>query len=133
MIDHIEVISWDIQILQELLSTEMYTSLLLSTDPIIFLNEYNSCLFIEYKHTTGYLLIQRDPADLIYNSDLLDLIPCELDSTSTQFSDTNILTYEIDLYPDGKKIGFNLLYDKYFTIPYVTDTIQIFPVFQLPK
>ena len=30
---------------------------------------------------------------------------------------------EIELSPSGKKIGFNLLYDKYFTITYVIDTI----------
>ena len=50
------------------------------------------------------------------------MIPCELDLTSTPFCDTKILTYEIELPPTEKKIGFNLLDDEYFTIPYVTDT-----------
>ena len=39
-----------------------------------------------------------------------------------------ILTYEIYLPPSGNKIGFNLLHDEYFTIPYVTDTIPNSPV-----
>ena len=36
MIDHIKVISWDIQLLQELISTEIQIKNLLSTDPIMF-------------------------------------------------------------------------------------------------
>ena len=61
------------------------------------------------------------------------MIPCELDLSSNPFPDTNILTYEIDLPLSGKKIGFNLLDDEYFTIPYVTDTIPNSPsVYQLP-
>ena len=51
------------------------------------------------------------------------MIPCELDLTSTPLCDTTILTYEIVLPPSEKKIGFNLLGDEYFTIPYVTDKI----------
>ena len=51
------------------------------------------------------------------------MIPCKLDLTSNPFSNTTILTYEIKLPPSGKKIGFDLLDDEYFTIPYVTDTI----------
>ena len=30
---------------------------------------------------------------------------------------------KIDLPPSGSKIGFNLLDNEYFTIPYITDTI----------
>ena len=44
-------------------------------------------------------------------------------STSTPFSDETIITYDIELPPSGKKIGFNLLGDEDFTIPYITDTI----------
>ena len=51
------------------------------------------------------------------------MIPCELDLTSTTFHYTTTLTYEIDLPPSGIKVGFNLLDDEYFTIPYITDTI----------
>ena len=60
---------------------------------------------------------------MIHNSYLLNLIPCKLDITSTTFIDTKKFTNEIELPHSGKKIGFNLLDDKYFTIPYVTDTI----------
>ena len=61
------------------------------------------------------------------------MIPCELDLKSTPFSSTKILTYEIELPPAGKKIGFNLLDNAYFTITYVTDTIPNSPAgHQLP-
>ena len=56
-----------------------------------------------------------------------NLIPCELDTESTTFRDTIILTYEIELPSSGKKVGFNLLDDEDFTIPYVTDTIPNSP------
>ena len=56
------------------------------------------------------------------------MIPCELYLTSTTFCDTTILAYEIELPPSGKKVGFNLLDDEYFTIPYFTDTIPNSPV-----
>ena len=46
-----------------------------------------------------------------------------MDVTSNPFSNTTIVTYEIELPSFGKQIGFNLLDDKDFTIPYVTDTI----------
>ena len=55
------------------------------------------------------------------------MILCELDLTSTPFCDTKIITYEIELPPSGNKIGFNLLDDEYFTIPFVTKTIPNSP------
>ena len=54
---------------------------------------------------------------IFINSDLLNLIPCELDIKSTPFSDTTIITYKIELPPSGKEFGFNLLGDEDFTIP----------------
>ena len=76
-------------------------------------DEYNYRLSIEDKHT--------------HESDLLNLIPCELDIISTPFIDTKIITYEIELPPSGNKVGFNLLYHEYFTITYITDTIPNSP------
>ena len=62
------------------------------------------------------------------------MIPCEIDITSDPFSDTIIIAYDIELSPSGKKFGFNLMDDKYFTIPYITDIIQKFPAgHQLPS
>ena len=62
------------------------------------------------------------------------MIPCELDLTSTKFSDTTIITYEIELTPSGKKVGFNLPGDEEFTIAYITDTILNSPdAHQLPS
>ena len=55
------------------------------------------------------------------------MIPCEIDLTSTPFSDTTIITYGIELASSGKKIGFNLLDDEDFTIQYITDEIPDSP------
>ena len=59
----------------------------------IWFNEFNSCLSIEYNHTTGALLLQQDPENHVNNSDLLNFITCELDLTSTPFGCTTIITY----------------------------------------
>ena len=55
------------------------------------------------------------------------MVPCKLDITSTPFSYETIIAYDIYLPPYGKKFGFNLLDDEYFTIPYITDTIPNSP------
>ena len=61
------------------------------------------------------------------------MIPCNFDLTSNTFCDTTILTYEIDLPPAGKRIGFNLLDDIDFEITYVIDKISDSPaVHKLP-
>ena len=100
----------------------------------VWFDEYNSRLSIEGKQTTGYLLLRQDPEDHIHNSDLLNLIPCKLDLTSTPFRDETMITYDIELPPCGKKVGFNLLDDEDFTIPYITDTTPKFPAgHQLPS
>ena len=79
--------------------------------------EYDFCISIEDKLTQGSLLLWKDPEGHIHNSDLLNLIPCKLDLTSTTFRDETMITYDIELPPSGKKIGFNLLDDEDFTIP----------------
>ena len=61
----------------------------------VWFDEYKCRLYIEDKHIPGFLLLRKDPESHIYNSDLLNLIPCKLDLTSTLFSDTKIITYEI--------------------------------------
>ena len=100
----------------------------------VWFDEYNSCLSIEYKHTTGSLLLRQDPEIHIHNSMILNLIPWELDLTSTPFIDETIITYDIELPPYGKKIGFNSLDDEDFTITYITDTTPNSPAgHQLPS
>ena len=89
----------------------------------VWFDEYNSRIFIEYNHTTGSLLFRQDPEIHIHNSDLLNLILCEIDITSPPYCDTKLITYEIELPPSGRKVGFNLLDDEDFIIPYITDTI----------
>ena len=90
----------------------------------VLFDSYNYRLSIEDNDSPGYLLLHQDPESLLHNSDLLNLIPCELDLTSNQFSDTTILTYEIWLPPSEKKIGFNLLDYEYFTILHVIGKIK---------
>ena len=100
----------------------------------VWFDEYNYCLSIEDKNAPCYLLLRKYPEIHIHKSDLLNLIPCEIDLTSTPFSNTTIITYEIELPSPGKKFGFNLLDDEYFTIPYITDTILNSPAgHQLPS
>ena len=62
----------------------------------MFFYEYNYRLSIEDKHTPGSLRLGKYPESIIFHSDLLYLIPCELDLTSTSFSDTKIITYDIE-------------------------------------
>ena len=62
----------------------------------VWFDEYNSCLSIEYTHTPSSLLLQQYPESLIHNPELLKLITCELDLTSTPFRDTKILTYGVE-------------------------------------
>ena len=59
----------------------------------VWFDEYNSRLSIEDNHTPGSLLLRQDPEGHIHNSDLLNLIPCELDLTSTPFRDETSVTW----------------------------------------
>ena len=89
----------------------------------VWFDECNSRLSIEDNHTLGYSPLKKYSESIIHGSELLNFIPCELDITSTPFCVTTIITYEIELPPSGKKVGFNLLDDEDFTIFYITDTI----------
>ena len=93
----------------------------------VWFDEYNYHISIEEKHTPGSLHLRKYPEINIHNSDLLKLIPCQLNLTSIPFRDTTTLTYEIQLPPSGKKIRFDLLDDEYFTITYITDKIPNSP------
>ena len=95
---------------------------------------YNSRLSIEDRNTSGSLLLQQYPEIFLHYLYLLNLIPCEIYIISTQFHDSTIITYEIELPPDEKIIGFNLLDPCDFTIPYILDIIPNLPKgHQLPK
>ena len=75
---------------------------LIHTAHHVWFDEYNYRLSIEDKHTPGSLIIQQDPEGHIHDSDLLNLIICELYLTPTTFSDETIIKYDIDLPPSGK-------------------------------
>ena len=90
-------------------------------------DEYNYCIFTEDKHALGYLPLKQYPESNVHDSDLLNLIPCELDFTSTPVRYTKTVTYQIELPPYVNKVGFNLLDDEDFKIPYITDKIKNSP------
>ena len=77
----------------------------------VWFDKYNCHISIEDKHTPGSLLIRQYHEIQIHNSDLLNLIPCEIGFTPTPFCGTTIFPYEIELPPYGNKFGFNLLYN----------------------
>ena len=52
----------------------------------VWFDEYNYSLSIEESNNPGYLLLRKNPESNIHNSDLLNLITCELDLTPTPFS-----------------------------------------------
>ena len=96
MIGHIGVISWDL--------LETISNVFILRSHHVWFDEYNYRLSIEDNNTTDYLLLWKYPEGSINESDLLKLIPCEIDITSTTFSDTTIITYEIELPPSVKKL-----------------------------
>ena len=54
----------------------------------VWFDQYNSFISIEYKSTPGSLLLHQNPESIIHNSELLNLIPCELEFKATPFIDT---------------------------------------------
>ena len=62
----------------------------------IWFDEYSYCFSIEENHTPGYLLLKQYPEIILHHSELLNLIPFELDIISTPFCGTIILTYEVE-------------------------------------
>ena len=84
-------------ILQELFYTGIQTIIIIYTDPIILglMHIHLASTQNEYKHTPVSLLHKQDPKIIIHNSDLVNLIPCELDLAYTTFFDATIVTYEL--------------------------------------
>ena len=134
MLDNIEVISWYMQKLYQLFYTENQIKLLLSTYPIMF--GLMKILLISPQNTSTHQFLYSldNIMKIIFIIQISSsLIPCKTDITYTPFCDATIITYEIDLSPSGKKVGFNLLDDEGFTIPYIIDTIPNSPAsHQLP-
>ena len=61
----------------------------------VWFDEYNSRLYIEYKRTTGSLLLRQDPEGHIHESDIINLIMNDIYLTFNIFSDTTIIPYAI--------------------------------------
>ena len=55
------------------------------------------------------------------------MVPCELDMIYNPILDETIITYKLELITSGNIIGFNLLDDDKFTIPYIIFTITNSP------
>ena len=110
-------------LLQKLFSTRNHINFFITQRAHhVWFGKYISRLSIEDNHTPGSLLLWQYPESSIHKSDLLNLISCELDLTSTPFHDKTMITYEIELPPSGRKVGFNVLDDEDFKSPSITDT-----------
>ena len=59
---------------------------IINRDHHVCFDENNYRLSIEDNHNPGYLIFWQYPEGHIHYSNILNLIPCELDLTSTQFS-----------------------------------------------
>ena len=57
MMDYITVITWDMQLLQELLYTGIHTTIASHRSHNALFGEYTYRLFMEENHTPGYLLL----------------------------------------------------------------------------
>ena len=71
--------------------------------------EYIYFISTEDNNTLIYLLIQQYPESIINNLDMINLVPCELDLTPIPFWDSSMITYVIELPPDGKQNGFQFI------------------------
>ena len=109
------------------ITTGSQINILLYTEPIMF-GLMNIIIVYLYKTITIQVLYYFNNIlkVLLIIQTSFNLIPCELDITSTPFCDKKILTYKLKLPPSGNKVGFNLLDDEYFKIPYITDKIPNF-------
>ena len=70
----------------------------------IWFDEYNSRLSIEDKHTPGSLLLRQDPEDHIHNSDLINLIPCELDLHPLRLEMKQLSHMTLSYLPQERKL-----------------------------
>ena len=55
---------------------------------------------------------------------MINLLPCDIYLRYIEFCDTTFITYELELPPNSKKIGFNLLDDDGFIIPYILNKFK---------
>ena len=93
----------------------------INRDHNVWFDEYNYHLSIEYTQTPGSLLLWQDPEGHIHNSDPLNLIPYELDLTSTPFRDETIITYDIEYL--SLEIKLVLIYWMMKILQYLTSLI----------
>ena len=132
--DHSTPNSWDIRLLQELLSTGNHYILDISRDPTM-LGLINIIIVFPQKKRTlpGYYSFNKTLKTSFiiwacFTWSRVNLILCLLHFVIPKF-----IPYEIELPTSGKKIGFILLDDKDSTISYIIHIIKIHhPVNQLP-
>ena len=70
----------------------------------VWFDEYNSCLYIEDKHAPGSLLLLQDTESHIHNPELLSLILCELNLTSTPFFIQKFSHFKLSCLPLERKL-----------------------------
>ena len=106
MIYHINIISWDMHLPQDLLSNGKHIKIFIQKAHNVCFDEYNYSISVEDNYSPGSLPLKKYSESHSHSPYPPNLISCELDLTSTLFCDTKILTYEIELPPSGKKVGF---------------------------
>ena len=87
-------------------------------------DEKNSHVSSEENHTPGSLHLQHN-SEIIFQRHCIhiDLIPYELELSDTPFTKSTILNSELELPPQGKKFGINLMDDDDFNIPYIFEMV----------
>ena len=93
--------------LKKLLSIGIHTSLFIHPESIMIV--FMNTIIVSPQKTSTLMVIyyfKKYPESILLINYMHNYIPCELDVKYTPFCDTKILTYEVELLPSGKKIGF---------------------------
>ena len=106
------------------LSTGNQTRYNISTENILCGLRNKIKAYLHKAKKTGYLLLKQDTEGFIKNHDQLKLIPYKIDIYYTPFGYIIMISYEIELPPEGKKICLNFMDDNEFTTPYIIETIN---------
>ena len=87
-------------------------------------DEYNSHVSYEENHTPGSLHLQHNSGIIFQHHYIqIDLITYELKLSDTPFTKSTIVNYELEIPPQGKKFGINLMDDDDFNIPYIVELV----------
>ena len=90
--------------------------------------KYKHVLSSEDNNKSVSLQRHRDTKDFLQNNLIyINLVPCELDLSGKHFIYSTIAQCYLEISPQGKKIGLNIMDDDGSTIPYILVTIKNYP------